>query len=301
MSTRLNRSQTVSSTLVEQHIRSFEDDGYVILNGILAGQQKTLKEASVRSGELLEECFDLLERNGHISRSSSLSGKTGMGKGILNGFCEIVMRNNGRYEMTYGCDDVLNTIRGSTGKFEADSDDTENECIFDQLEALIGKICFPVNGEESDQTRGFYLMRTSLVIAEPGAGEQAWHVDGGHVDLEKHLPCHCVNVFIPLVNYNSELNGPTEIRPGSQKLTRNLAKQILAAKAKKTLRPPTSPLLTMGDVLIFDYRVLHRGKANNSMNSRPVLVLTYAREWFKDKLNFPKRSIYSKALPDGNR
>ena len=130
----------------------------------LCGQQKILKEASVRSEELLEECFDLLERNGHISRSSSLPGKTGMGKGILNGFCEIVMRNNGRYEMTYGCDDVLKTIRGATGKIEVDSDDdTENVCIFSQLEVLIGKICFPDKGEGSDQTRGFYLMRTSLV------------------------------------------------------------------------------------------------------------------------------------------
>ena len=47
----------------------------------------------------------------------------------------------------------------------------------------------------------------------PGAGDQAWHSDGAHVSLSKHLPCHVLNVFIPLVDLTLEL-GPTEFRPG---------------------------------------------------------------------------------------
>jgi hypothetical protein len=29
----------------------------------------------------------------------------------------------------------------------------------------------------------------------------------------------------------------------------------------------------------FDYRVLHRGRANNSEKARPVLVYTFAKPW----------------------
>jgi hypothetical protein len=68
---------------------------------------------------------------------------------------------------------------------------------------------------------------------------------------------------------------------------------LLAAKAKKTLRAPVAPLVLAGDALIFDYRVLHRGKANASLwTNRPILVLTYSQPWFRDLLNFPKRSIF---------
>ena len=69
----------------------------------------------------------------------------------------------------------------------------------------------------------------------------------------------------------------------------------------------------MGDALIFDYRVLHRGRANMSDEEdeeeeecvvgkdhggrdRPVLVLTFARRWFVDVCNFPKRSIFRSAI-----
>jgi len=87
----------------------------------------------------------------------------------------------------------------------------------------------------------------------------------------------------------------------------------------------------MGDALMFDYRILHRGRANMSDGltqdsatdddsgddndvikesststeeegsagedgcgrHRPVLVITFARRWFVDVCNFPKRSIFN--------
>ena len=132
--------------------------------------------------------------------------------------------------------------------------------------------------------------------------------------------------------------GPTELRPGSHVYTRDLTRLMLLAKVKKRLREPVVPELKGGDALMFDYRVLHRGRANLSdrvgLNvsdcddgehdvqvdqeeevsqddgggdsgtntstrnkchgrDRPVLVLTFARRWFVDVCNFPKRSIFS--------
>jgi ectoine hydroxylase-related dioxygenase (phytanoyl-CoA dioxygenase family) len=69
---------------------------------------------------------------------------------------------------------------------------------------------------------------------------------------------------------------------------------MLLAKCKKMLRPLEWPEMELGDVLIFDYRILHRGRANNTGVNRNYLVLTYAESWFEDRLNFPKRSMYEK-------
>ena len=89
------------------------------------------------------------------------------------------------------------------------------------------------------------------------------------------------------------------------------------------------PVLRRGEALLFDYRILHRGRANQSHvvdeddgvedcktnecvdgvkkdanggksrderhggRDRPILVMTFAKSWFVDVCNFPKRSIFS--------
>ena len=112
---------------------------------------------------------------------------------------------------------------------------------------------------------------------------------------------------------------------------------LLVAKARKTLQAPVIPLLQMGDALVFDYRILHRGRANlsdvmdednsdeecknnfandvqnhshhesensfyhgvgSSRRDRPILVMTFARRWFIDVCNFPKRSLFSLDNPE---
>ena len=174
----------------------------------------------------------------------------------------------------------------------------------------------------------YYICNLSLLVATPGCPTQSWHADGGHTSLTNHEPCHVFNVFIPLVDVPLSM-GPTELRPGTHYHTRNLASMMLVAKARKTLRSPVTPELKMGDALVFDYRILHRGRANmgdvvtqdlttddsvdgNDVKEsttaleeeersaddgcgrhRPVLVITFARRWFVDVCNFPKRSIFN--------
>ena len=179
-------------------------------------------------------------------------------------------------------------------------------------------------GRWSNQDYGYRLCNLSLIVATPGCTSQSWHADGGHISLSQHERCHVFNVFIPLVDVPLSM-GPTELRPGTHYHTRNLAPMMLAAKARKSLRPPVCAELKIGDALVFDYRILHRGMANVSdvdvdnddsqheridcnvssrrSNScgedRPVLVLTFARRWFKDVCNFPKRSMFSLQKAEG--
>jgi hypothetical protein len=70
-----------------------------------------------------------------------------------------------------------------------------------------------------------------------------------------------------------------------------------------------APTLTLGDCLVFDYRLLHRGLANATTttpldtepniqacsNNRTILVVAIAQPWFKDVVNFPQKSLYDDA------
>jgi ectoine hydroxylase-related dioxygenase (phytanoyl-CoA dioxygenase family) len=143
------------------------------------------------------------------------------------------------------------------------------------------------------------VINKSLVVSSPGALDQAWHSDGPHISATEDLPCHCLNVFVPLVNV-TEQNGPTQFRPGSVNMTRNLKVEMLKAMARKTLRPIEGPTLSMGSVLLFDYRVLHRGTANRTAQPRPVLVYTFAKPFYRDTLNFPRNSVFDVAPTRAN-
>ena len=137
-------------------------------------------------------------------------------------------------------------------------------------------------------------MTTSLIVSTPGAADQSWHADGDHWNLDRHEPCHCLNVFIPLLNITSTQLGPTDLVPTSHYITRQPSPMRIDPT---TLPKPYAPLLDMGDTLVFDYRLLHRGLANqefphsnNNMN-RPLLVLTFSQKWFQDNKNWPLRSL----------
>ena len=131
------------------------------------------------------------------------------------------------------------------------------------------------------------------VIADPGAGPQQPHLDGGHLFQATHgyeqvqAPVHCVNVFLPLVDVTEE-NGPTEFWPGSHVVSR--------ARTFSTL-PSVALAGSRSDVIIFDYRVVHRGLGNVGSAPRPVLYLTFCRSWFRDQQNFPEERLF----PDGGR
>jgi ectoine hydroxylase-related dioxygenase (phytanoyl-CoA dioxygenase family) len=189
-----------------------------------------------------------------------------LGIGIKHGYKEIVQRHLHRFEVPYKMDTekVSSAVLGCAR-------------LMSVVRAILGEDCITAN--------------KSIVLSLPGAEDQTWHVDGGHLSMTEDLPCHCLNVFIPLVDVQHE-DGPTEIRPGSHFLTRDLKRQYIAAFMTKKLRKTEAPCLKRGGALLFDYRVLHRGLANTSSRPRPVLVYTFCKPFFKDLLNFPSYSVF---------
>ena len=261
--------------------KEFSRNGFICLSQAL--KSKVLDEWRQWSLNHFCECFETLYEQGHTlfpqhcKTNTDGSIEYALKAGAKNGFCEVVMRSPGRYELSLlHCPNKRPSL----------------EPILEVLEPVIPPLL------EESTLSDLQMCHVSLLMATPGALNQSWHSDGGHVSLSQHLPCHVLNVFIPLVDVPLEL-GPTELRPASHYLTRNLAPMMLIAKAKKTLRAPITPTLKRGDVLVFDYRILHRGRANQSSTlDRPILVLTFAKRWFVDVCNFPKRSMYENTIHD---
>ena len=137
-------------------------------------------------------------------------------------------------------------------------------------------------GCEADQVRTLF---SGCVASLPGADDQGLHADGGAPGL--------FNVFMPLVPLPDDATGPTQFAPGTHRdrsrASRTAASEGAAvwAMADDALLASPTPL-EAGDLVIFDYRVLHRGLANRGTSFRPVLYATLATsDDAADTVNFP--------------
>jgi ectoine hydroxylase-related dioxygenase (phytanoyl-CoA dioxygenase family) len=79
------------------------------------------------------------------------------------------------------------------------------------------------------------------------------------------------NVLLPLVPLNNE-NGSTEFILGSHKTTYN------ESIDKKRVQYNTD----IGDVIIFDGRIFHRGRENKTNMPRTIIYNVYHRSWYND-------------------
>ena len=134
----------------------------------------------------------------------------------------------------------------------------------------------------------------TAISAVPGSPDQPWHCDvdplwlpgapwtgaGGGGEQGRLLPPHGVVAVIPLLNVSRAL-GPTEFAAGSHVQDGPPAGWWKARDS----RPPAgvlAPLASVGDVVLFDLRVRHRGSANRANHTRPLLYVSYTQEWFTD-------------------
>lgn len=245
---------------------AFQERGICwIEDGIDRGLVARCREAALSR---LDQCLDRIE---------ALGGGP-LPVGTDDGFAEIVQRAPGRY-------DVLHGVGESPFDDPAIRDDA-------RWKGLVGALL----GEEA------VLIYSGLLITLGGAGEQPWHADGEHLfgPAESRLPPHCINLFFPLVDIRKD-NGPTEVCPGSHRLTAGLPNAyvqnpgMLDQMVEITGEEPAPPItleVPAGSVILFDYRLAHRALAHQGDRPRPILYLTFARPWFRDIRNFPARRLF---------
>jgi ectoine hydroxylase-related dioxygenase (phytanoyl-CoA dioxygenase family) len=123
----------------------------------------------------------------------------------------------------------------------------------------------------------FVIGSMTLVTSQPGADPQHLHADHPPLfpdsPLGASLPAHACTVLIPLVDIDEAVGG-TEVCKGTHRF------------AEAASAGPVACAMRLGDCLVFDYRLAHRGMANRSSRVRPVLSIVYQRAWFRDAVNF---------------
>lgn len=167
-----------------------------------------------------------------------------------------------------------------------------------------------------DQVLGPDMFHNLLgsVISEPGAPSMNWHEDTSHIwsrdtlevsGLAGHdLPPYAISLFVPLFANVTHDHGPTEFCVGSSHLDgfpvevpavmdETLVEEGSTFAKMASFRdgadlaacPPEhwrAPLVNMGDAILFDYQITHRGGANKSPESRALIYAMYSRFWFRD-------------------
>jgi len=156
-----------------------------------------------------------------------------------------------------------------------------------------------------------FLNHLGSVISEPGAPNMHWHADTGYIwssssfevsGIGGHdLPPYAASMFVPLFENVTYDHGPTEFCMGSSHLEGipmypsvmnetlveegSIFNQMQEFRATAGACPPENwrvPLVDMGDAVIFDYQINHRGGPNKSPESRALLFSMYSRFWFRD-------------------
>jgi hypothetical protein len=131
----------------------------------------------------------------------------------------------------------------------------------------------------------------SSVVSLPGAPDQRVHRDvpniyvtelnrSGDFSWLKYVPPYAVTLGIPLVPI-SKLTGNTRFWPGTHLFNAGREHPIHNSGVDFTAET--------GTCVMFDYRVLHAGLANNSDKIRPIMYNVYSRPWYRDHVNYTKQ------------
>jgi hypothetical protein len=145
------------------------------------------------------------------------------------------------------------------------------------------------------------------IVSLPGAADQAIHADTAHLfENGIHLPPHYINVFTPgygslKENYDPEITmigvGPTAFVHGSHRLD-FVARHILddgndsssSMFDNHTWEYLVRPRPNLGDVVMFDCRILHFGLSNTHESlERTILYANMTLHWFRDPKNWDDR------------
>jgi ectoine hydroxylase-related dioxygenase (phytanoyl-CoA dioxygenase family) len=131
----------------------------------------------------------------------------------------------------------------------------------------------------------FVISDFTCVVSLPGAENQHIHCDGtifAGLPIASLLPPHAVGLLVPLIPFNRN-NGVTRIWPGTH--LRPATEEQLDADSNFF-----DPELELGSCMLMDYRLKHRGNANNSEQQRPLLYCNYSAPWYFDSNNFQKQA-----------
>ncbi|MGI9606527.1 MAG: phytanoyl-CoA dioxygenase family protein [Acidimicrobiales bacterium] len=260
-----NANKNQDAATLKQSTDRLASDGFVLL-------------PHVYDAELVEQLLDASSRSEQAARDALGSKEIGIGSAA--GYVEIVQRSPGRWDVPV--DPLEFGIEHSATPW------------WPLIESVLGDAA--------------ELWVSGVISSEPGSAEQYWHSDSPHETAE-HRPPNAVNVLVALHDVPMAM-GPTEFARGSHLLTNHLRNPTLVVEELIYQHAGTSPEtlvkgtaheapkecaspLAVGSCVAFDDRVLHRGMANQSSETRHVAYFTYRRSGYSTDTYFEtQRSVH---------
>lgn len=200
-------------------------------------------------------------------------------------YLELVCRDPGgnRFDMPVGwmADDVDNSSygKGTTCRFDHPGMPLEQEHE-DSLEAFhseLDVIVSPVfqrlfdsyETDSDDESAAMSVASAGFLINRPGSTAQKWHKDGPDQGF--------IDAFVPLIDVSAEL-GPTEVQIGTHTDRKNFKQEdneessISFHESWEDMPYSVAPILKKGEILLLDYRTVHRGLGNMSHSTTRSLA-----------------------------
>ncbi|TKD52289.1 phytanoyl-CoA dioxygenase family protein [Sphingomonas baiyangensis] len=131
----------------------------------------------------------------------------------------------------------------------------------------------------------FKIDSVGLLVAVPGAPDQTAHRDAWlypRQGVDHLLPAFALAFAVPLVRMD-EASGRTAFWRGSHR----------TPGATPATLHDLAPTLDPGSAIMWDYRIHHRGLANNRDVPRPVIFSALSREWWVE-IDPPEAKHYRK-------
>lgn len=129
----------------------------------------------------------------------------------------------------------------------------------------------------------FIIGCTACVPSLPGAKNQHWHKDhralftkSGNED-PMPLPPFGITTMVPFVELDEKI-GTTAVKKGSHLLSNSDSDKL----------PELKPMVPVGSCFLMDMRLSHRGLANQTNKTRPMLNMVYQQSWFNDNKNYTR-------------
>lgn len=249
----------------EEMLASLTTDGFVLLPRFCGR-------------ELTDSLLDVSRRKTGALRDAL--GAKEIGIGSAAGYDEIVQRSPGRWDVPIA----------------------PQEFGIDDQQMPWWPLVAAVLGDDAEHSF------SGVVSSEPGSPAQFWHTDSPH-EATAHRAAHAINVMMALHDVPMAM-GPTECARGSHFLTNHLSNPSLVIDELIYQHAGTSPELLVkgtqrrvpescassmaaGSCLVFDDRLMHRGLANQSGNTRYMAYFSYRRSGYTANTHFEsQRSVF---------
>jgi len=123
-----------------------------------------------------------------------------------------------------------------------------------------------------------YKNYSGVIMSKPGSKNQYFHRDTDNLSIStngKALMAVDDFYFTTLIPIEKDIdleNGPTEFLKGSHRKTTDKFNELEINKAT----------CKIGDALLFNGKMNHRGTGNDSKADRPVIYIVHHKEWYDD-------------------